>query len=136
MWVNVCVPGTPCDVEGNFQPLGTAPSPREFSALGPDDWTPFGPGSREIADLLFRKVEMSPTNIDALFDLWGVSSDDLGGTGPFDSHADMYEAIDASRLSAIPWRCMEVLPQIFDPKTAPQWQHKTYQIWYRDPALT
>ncbi|KAL4260465.1 hypothetical protein AB1N83_010434 [Pleurotus pulmonarius] len=68
--------GTPCDVNGNYLPPNTPPPPRAPAA--PDDWAPFDSQQQfELADLLFRKVQMSATNIDELLSIWGLSSDDI-----------------------------------------------------------
>ncbi|KAL4256965.1 hypothetical protein AB1N83_009946 [Pleurotus pulmonarius] len=137
--------GAPCDMHGNPLPQNTPPPPRP--APGDDDWIPFNTRQQfEIADLLFRKVEMSAANIDELFAILGLmvdrDTDDLrqsdeqgSATTSFDSHKDMYDTIDASSLGDAPWNCLEVCYGDNVPDTAAPWKKKVYEVWYRDPDV-
>lgn len=132
-------------MNGNLLPPNTPPPPRP--APGNDDWTPFHTRQQfKIADLLFRKVEMSAANVDELFAILGLTaacntddsqqSDEEGSTAaPFDSHKDMYDTVDASSLGDAPWNCLEVCYGDDVPDTAAPWKKKVYEVWYRDPDI-
>ncbi|KAL4259065.1 hypothetical protein AB1N83_009101 [Pleurotus pulmonarius] len=154
--------GRPCDQHGVYLEPDTPPSPP--SPPPPNDWSPFDSEQQfELADLLFRKVEMSASNIDEILRIWalGQSKTDVdmdsenGSTGepcepgpsaPFSDHNDLYDTIDASTLGDAPWQCIEVLPPPpelgsdepdanKDSEPLPQWKGQVHEIWYRDPNV-
>ncbi|KAJ7189363.1 hypothetical protein GGX14DRAFT_580764 [Mycena pura] len=66
----------PCDEAGNFLPAGAQPPPRR-PASPYDDVIQF-----RLAGLLFRKVEMSTTNIDEMLELWALDKMKYNDLGP------------------------------------------------------
>lgn len=125
----------PCDQDGDFLPLGTPPSPRETPLQG--DWTPFSSEVQfKIADLLYRRAELSMSNIDLLLDLWAESLEDLDASqgAPFKNHEELFSTIDSSTLGDIPWQCL--VTEISDDvdEHSPKWMQTQYEVWYRDPA--
>ncbi|KAG5640131.1 hypothetical protein DXG03_000990, partial [Asterophora parasitica] len=72
-----------------------------------------------MADFLYRRVEMSATNIDELFDLWALSMTEHDDFGPFSSYKHMYEAINATKLVG---------------PNEPAWK-SAVEVWYRDPDI-
>ncbi|KAF4578381.1 hypothetical protein EYR36_000188 [Pleurotus pulmonarius] len=129
--------GTPCDLDGNPLPPGVPPIPKQ--APKDNDWAPFAHRQQfEIADLVFRKVEMSAGSIDELFSIWGLPAHDpldaLDCHVPFKDHNDMYDGIDSSTLGDAPWQCFQVSGDA-GPDDPRQWKQKIYDVWYRDPDV-
>jgi Plavaka transposase len=113
-------------------PLGTLPPPRATAARG--DWTPFKTEFQfRLADLLYRRAEVSASNIDTLLEIWAESVAEFGASAPFSSHVEMHAIIDSSKVADAPWQCFET--GFADPvdESAPAWMHTTYEVWYRDP---
>ncbi|KAG2043609.1 hypothetical protein BDR03DRAFT_978052 [Suillus americanus] len=125
--------GRPCDAQGNPLPPGTAPPPRHTAN---DDWSPFtNQGNFLLADFLFRKVEMSGSDIDFLMELWAFKMQQLGeaASSPFISHKDIYTTIDSIRQGDVPWECLSVDLGDTIPDDAPSWAEHSYQVWYCNP---
>ncbi|KAH9038559.1 hypothetical protein EDB85DRAFT_1860463 [Lactarius pseudohatsudake] len=124
----------PCDSEGNFLPPGAPPPPRETPAQG--DWTPFDSEAQfMLADLLFRRAEMSASNIDTLVDIWAQSTAEVNQPPPFESHEHMYATIDASTLGDVPWKCFIAGFSGNVDNSSPEWMRTSYDVWYRDPDV-
>ncbi|KAH9974793.1 hypothetical protein BGW80DRAFT_1490177 [Lactifluus volemus] len=122
----------PCDANGTFLPPGSQPTPRAHAT--PDDWTPFENKLQFlVADLLYRRVEMSATSIDLLMELWASSMDGFGTSSPFRSHQHMYATVDSSSLGGVTWRCLVAGFSESIPRSAPSWKRTDYEVWYRDP---
>ena len=109
------------------------PQPQE-RALNRDDWAPFANKVQfELADLIYRRAELSATTTDTLLDLWADSMAGLDGSAPFKNHQEMHAAIDSSNLGDVPWECLETrFPGDVD-ESAPSWMQTTYEVWYRNP---
>lgn len=123
----------PCDSDGNFLPPDTAPSPR--SNEDPNSWAPFEDEAQfRVADLLFRKVEMSGANIDELMDIWAQSKGDDDDWAPFDSHQHMYNVVDSIPHGDAPWKSFTCSYTGTISPDPPSWQMKDYEVWYRDPS--
>ncbi|KAH9021931.1 hypothetical protein EDB84DRAFT_1511344 [Lactarius hengduanensis] len=126
----------PCDQEGNFLPPGVPPHPRE-RALNGGDWEPFADRVQfELADLVYRRAELSAPNIDAILNLWAQSMSEFDASAPFKNHEEMHAIIDSSALGDIPWECLMTIPSedIADSESAPaSWMRTTYEVWYRNP---
>ncbi len=130
----------PCDSDGAFLPPGSTPCPpppQEDS-----DWSPFESEVQfKVADLLYRQVEMSAANVDALMELWTLSLAGSEGTGmaPFTSHSHLHAKIDESHLGDVPWQCLATTPSqaegVGNSAQVPLWMRTSYQIWYRNPNV-
>ncbi|KAF5386701.1 hypothetical protein D9615_002102 [Tricholomella constricta] len=128
--------GVPCDEFGTSIDPRTPPLPRTMPEN--DNWAPY---SDEIqfrtAEFLYRRVEMSATNIDYLFDLWGRSMaahhDD--SLAPFSSYDDMYQVIDATRHGDAPWKCFTTTYDGDVNSNDPSWKSAEYEVWHRDPDV-
>ena len=110
------------------------PSPRETPLQG--DWTPFGSEVEfKLAELLFRRAELSAPNIDSLLELWAQSLEGLDVTqgAPFDSHEDLYATIDSSTLGDIPWQCLVTGVSDDTNEHSLSWMRTQYEVWYCDP---
>ncbi|KAK0460266.1 uncharacterized protein EV420DRAFT_1620047 [Desarmillaria tabescens] len=121
------------DRDGHYLPPDTPP-PMDPPIV--NVWAPF---NREVqfhlADFLFRKVEMSQSDINELLDLWSLDMHRHGDDAPFDSHQALYQAIDEIRVGSAPWKCFEmVVPENLG-RDAPEWQKRSYQIWFQDPDV-
>ncbi|KAE9387156.1 hypothetical protein BT96DRAFT_960446 [Gymnopus androsaceus JB14] len=131
--------GEICNKDGLPLPPGSSPVENEPAD---NPWAPFdGEAEFRLADQLFRKVEMSQSNIDELMNIWflhqqqlahAAGSDEAEG-GPFDNHRDMYTTIDDIQAGSAPWRCFQTVVDETLPRNAPEWQKTSYQVWYRDP---
>ncbi|KAE9403476.1 hypothetical protein BT96DRAFT_1016915 [Gymnopus androsaceus JB14] len=125
--------------KGNYLPPNTPPPPRSTGS----PWSPFkGEAQFRLADLLFRKVEMSQGNIDELLDIWSLyerqltqatGCDNCSSDGPFDNHKDLYSLIDNIVQGGATWKCFQSVVDESLPVNAPEWQKISYQVWYRDP---
>ncbi|KAJ7144655.1 hypothetical protein C8R44DRAFT_916737 [Mycena epipterygia] len=74
----------------------------------PDDWSPYEDSVQfNIADFLFRKVQMSSKNIDYLLEQWALSLAKHEDLGPFQNYQHLYETIDATKLGDAPWQHFE-----------------------------
>ncbi|KAJ6590372.1 hypothetical protein B0H10DRAFT_1830806 [Mycena sp. CBHHK59/15] len=123
--------GRPCDENGAFLPDGTPPPPRTTAPT--NDWSPYEDSVQfNVADFLFRKVQMSSKNIDYLLELWALSLMKHEDLGPFQSYEDLYKTIDATKLGDAPWQCFQTEPLAVG-DDAPAWARQSYEIWYRDP---
>ena len=129
------VSGQTYDANGNvIDPHLPPPSPPEKS---PDDWGPYGDRLRfQIAELMFKRAELSAGNIDELCNLWGLSLGDnsSGGPPPYVDHKELYATIDATTLGNISWRSFKLRYNGECPLgTVPSWMTQTYEFFYRSP---
>ncbi|KAJ6527460.1 hypothetical protein B0H19DRAFT_969690 [Mycena capillaripes] len=123
----------PCDEKGTFLPDGAPPRPRNTAAA--DDWAPYDDKVQfELADFLFRKVQMSSKNIDQLLEMWALSMMKHGDLGPFQDYKEIYDTIDATTVGDAPWKCFQTEPLNFS-ADAPAWARERYEVWYRDPDV-
>ncbi|OSD01140.1 hypothetical protein PYCCODRAFT_1369831, partial [Trametes coccinea BRFM310] len=113
-----------------------SPPPPAHAARA-DDWSPYADRAAfELADLLYRKEQMSAGNIDALLQIWAATLVPHGAPPPFASQADMYNTIDRTALGDVRWESFtlshsndaghgdaDVLP----------WMSAEYSVFYRDP---
>ncbi|KAJ7114416.1 hypothetical protein C8R44DRAFT_630053 [Mycena epipterygia] len=128
-FLNAC----PCDKDGNFLPDGAPPPPR--TAARDDDWTPYEDDIQfNLADFLFRKVQMSSKNINHLLELWALSLMKHDDLGTFRDYKDIYETIDATKVGDAPWKCFVTTPMAVG-DDAPAWARQKYEVWYRDPEV-
>lgn len=122
----------PCDANGNYLLTDTPPPPRETPLQG--DWGPFESKVQfELADILYRRAEISGSNVDALLDVWAESMSQSGGVPPLSNHREMHTVIDSSTLGDVPWQCLVTAPSENVGGDAPDWMRTPYEIWYRDP---
>ncbi|KAF8326760.1 hypothetical protein F5887DRAFT_899548 [Amanita rubescens] len=121
------------DALGNPLPPDAPPPPWEERL--PSDYSPFS--SREsflLADLLFRRAQMSAGNIDDLMEYIAclVPPDQ---DPPFSNSRDLYETIDAAKLGQVPWRSFTLSYQPAEGENISDvpWKSKTFEVWFRDP---
>ncbi|KAJ3748188.1 hypothetical protein EV360DRAFT_57070 [Lentinula raphanica] len=129
-----------CDEKGEFLPPDTPPPPTETNT---NNWHPFdGEAQFRLADLLFRKDEMSQGNVDELLDIWSCfqrqemeesGCDNCVPGRPFTNHDDMYNIIDSIIDGGAAWQCFQTAVEDGLPQDAPEWRKTSYQVWYRDP---
>jgi Plavaka transposase len=122
--------GTPCNEHGVDLPPNTLPPicdprPKDFSPY--EDRPDF-----ELADLLFRRNQMSGGQIDELMDLWAAK----GRDPPFANHKDIYDTIDSTPLGDAPWKSFSVsyagpMPD----EDIPLWMLDEFEVWHRDPRV-
>ncbi|KAJ7233657.1 hypothetical protein C8J57DRAFT_1249760 [Mycena rebaudengoi] len=116
-----------------FLDAGTPPPPRTI--LADNDWAPYADQVQfELADFLFRKVQMSTTNIDTLLELWALSQMKHNNLGPFQDYKEIYETIDATKVGDAPWKCYQTTPMAVG-DDAQAWARQSYEVWYRDPDV-
>ena len=113
----------------------------------PTDWTPFHNRIEfELAEFLYKRCQMSGSNIDTLMELWAAysalrdsDSEDVSSFSllPFSDHKDMYSKIDAIPIGGVPWQSIS-LSLASDgpiPENPPSWMTAEHTVWYRDPRL-
>ena len=111
-------------------------SPPPWDHLPADDFSPFKNRAKfELADLLFRKDQMSASSINELLQIWAATlpeDQDL----PFVSKKHLYDTIDAIEVGDAPWNSFSVSfnGEIPEGDETP-WKHAQYDVWYRDPRL-
>jgi len=125
--------GEICDENGE-----SLSSPQPQGANDCADWGSFRNRLRfEVADLLFRRVQMSGSHIDEILRLWTASllEIDPNAPGPFRNHWDLYETIDYSTLVDNPWMSFTLSYGGKRPEMGPipTWMTTPTEIWYRDP---
>ncbi|KAI9065785.1 hypothetical protein FKP32DRAFT_1567193, partial [Trametes sanguinea] len=101
----------------------------------PDDFFPFLSRPHfELADFLFRKDEMSGSNIDQLMEI--MAAFNAEGLAPFADADDIYETIDSIELGDVPWKAFHVTYSGPRPaENVPKWMTQTFVVWFRDPRL-
>ncbi|KAG2745079.1 hypothetical protein P692DRAFT_20742654, partial [Suillus brevipes Sb2] len=101
-----------------------------------EDWSPFtNQANFLLADFLFRKVEMSGSDIDFLMELWAFRMQQLSeaASSPFILHNIVYSTIDSICQGDVPWECLSVDLGETIADDAPSWAVGSYQVWYRNP---
>jgi hypothetical protein len=130
--------GQPCDADGYELPRDTPPTPEEPRA--DDDYFPYSSRPEfELADLLFRKVQMSGSKISDLMDIWAAYQQiyDINASPPFASSQDLYNTIDSMEIGDVAWEAFAVefdgeVSDLDDMRTPP-WKRKSFEVWFRDP---
>jgi len=125
--------GEICDKNGRSI---SSPQPQETNHR--TDWGPYRNRLRfEVADLLFRCVQMSGGHIDEILRLWMASLLEINpnASGPFRNHWDLYETIDQSTFVDNPWMSFSLSYGGARPETGPipTWMTTPTEIWYRNP---
>ena len=125
--------GEICDENGNRLPPDTPPAPHDDR--GPNDWTPYGNRLQfEVADFLFRRNQMSASDINFLLSLWGASLATHGGVPPFLKATHLYETIDSTPLGGVAWESFSLQYNGPQPENnVPSWMRAEYDVWFRDP---
>ncbi|KAF5350412.1 hypothetical protein D9758_012462 [Tetrapyrgos nigripes] len=123
--------GQPCDPNGNYLPDNVPPSP--FLDPPTDDYSPYEKRTTfELADLLFRREQMSGGNIDDLLQILAADSD---GDPPFANKEDLYQTIDSTKLGDVPWESFS-LSYSGDLGSLPEpWMTDKFEVHYRNPDL-
>lgn len=106
-----------------------------------NEWSSYGSRANfELADFLYRKVQMPQRRIDELMDIWAATLLEAGvdRSPPFRDFKDLYSSIDAAMPGslAIPWKSFAArydgdLPVNGE---APDWMENDYEVWYMDAA--
>ena len=128
--------GQPCDADGYELHVDTPPTPHEVRADG--DYFPYSSRPEfELADLLFRTVQMSGSKISDLMDIWAAYQQiyDVDATygPPFASSQDLYNTIDSTEIGDVAWQAFTVeFDGEISGETAP-WKKKPFEVWFRDP---
>ncbi|KAF5371013.1 hypothetical protein D9615_010013 [Tricholomella constricta] len=123
-----------CNEFGNpLDPDSQAP-PR--TAPANTDWAPFTDEVQfKTADFLYRRVEMSASNIDYLLELWALSMAKCNDLGPFSSYQHMYSTIDNVQYGDAIWKCFSVKYDGDMGSDDVSWKMAEYEVWYRDPEV-
>ncbi|KAJ6576363.1 hypothetical protein B0H10DRAFT_2345165 [Mycena sp. CBHHK59/15] len=122
----------PCDREGNFLLPNMPPPPREHPPA--DDFSPYaGREDFVLADLLYRRVQMSAGAIDELMQNWAARPQSAGDP-PFADHDDLYNTIDATEIGYVPWESFTVAyNKPIVPGDVTPWKTQKYVVHFRDP---
>ncbi|KAJ6561586.1 hypothetical protein B0H10DRAFT_2169275 [Mycena sp. CBHHK59/15] len=107
------------------------PPPQEHPP--PDDFTPYaGRVDFELADLLYRCVQMSAGAIDELMQNW--ASRPAAPNPPFADHEDLYNTIDTTEIGHVPWELFTVCyNRPITPGNVTLWKTQEYIVHFRDP---
>ena len=134
IYLNFLCAGRICNQYGNDIPTDSPPPPRE-SDHGPNDWTPYeGRIEFELANFLYRRNQMSASDINCLLNLWGASSAAHGEAPPFRNHKDLYSTIDSTPLGDVPWESFSLCFNGTRPNDeVPGWMDADYEVWFRSP---
>ncbi|KAF8347311.1 hypothetical protein F5887DRAFT_1060897 [Amanita rubescens] len=122
-----------CHTTGSFLPNNAVPPPWEDP--GPDDFSPFRDRADfELAELLYRDVQMPKSSISRLMQIWACKLDDPDDEPPFLHAEDLYDTIDAIELSDVAWQSFSVSYNgtVREGEDAP-WKRASYELWFRDP---
>ncbi|KAJ6620203.1 hypothetical protein B0H10DRAFT_2163625 [Mycena sp. CBHHK59/15] len=122
---------TKCHPILNGRPYTPPPQERPPS----DDFTPYaGCTDFDLADLLYRRAQMSAGAIDELMQNWAAQSD---APNPlFTDHEDLYNTVDATEIGHVLWQSFTV--RYNQPITAGDvtpWKTQDYVVHFRDPRL-
>lgn len=101
-----------------------------------EDWSPFSSRAGfELAELLYKKAELSQPNVDQLLSIWSATLAPHGAEPPITSYRDLHAQIDAIDLGFVPWKSSTVRYQGPRPENSAtfSWMDQDYQLWYRDP---
>ncbi|KAM6495351.1 hypothetical protein JOM56_008057 [Amanita muscaria] len=103
----------------------------------PHDWAPFDNGVQfQLANLLFRKIQMSAGDIDALSQLFAASHQGGECLPLFQNHQEMYKRIDSIPVGDVHWESFTLQYNgERPPENAPSWMVAEYKVWYRDPRF-
>jgi hypothetical protein len=103
----------------------------------PDNWYPYHDRVQfETADLFFRQIQLSASQIDAIILLWSATLAGSQSLPPFRNYKDMYKTIDQTPLGDTPWSSFSLKYSGEKPTDdVPAWMNTTYEICYRDPRL-
>jgi hypothetical protein len=132
-----CRLGQRCDENGDDLPPEAPPLPVD-SERQDDDYSPYeSRADFELADFLFRRVQMSGGHINQLMDIWAAHQqmryDDDDSTPPFSNAQDLYNVIDGTELGDVPWQAISVKYNGDVPTNAPKWMSDSFEVWFRDP---
>ncbi|KAJ6556913.1 hypothetical protein B0H10DRAFT_1847268 [Mycena sp. CBHHK59/15] len=125
--------GTPCNSEGQFfDDPDTPPPPRVHAEA--DDFSPYADHlDFDLADLLYRRVQMPAGAIDELMQNWAARPESAGDP-PFADHDDLYNTIDATEIGHVPWQSFDVTyNQPIPAGDTTPWKTKPYTVHFRDP---
>jgi hypothetical protein len=91
----------------------------------------------KLADFMFWKNQMSGNHINELMDIWAAHQQERYGdeepSPPFANAQDLYNVIDETELSDVPWQAFSVKYNGEIPPNAPKWMPASYEVWFRDP---
>ncbi|KAG6811290.1 hypothetical protein H0H92_008157 [Tricholoma furcatifolium] len=127
--------GLPCNEDGQFLAQNAPPPPWELPAS--DDYFPYDDRHQfELADLLFRRNEMSASVLNDLMQIWAARNNETDP--PFQSTQHLHETIDSTPIGGAPWESFSVYynGEVTDDdvERAP-WKVKGYDVWYRNPLV-
>ncbi|KAJ7255147.1 hypothetical protein C8J57DRAFT_1437087 [Mycena rebaudengoi] len=99
-----------------------------------DDFFPYmACADFELADLLYRRVQMSAGAINELMQNWAVRPESAGDP-PFADAEDMYNTIDATEIGHVPWESFAVkYNQPITPGDNSPWKTQDYIVHFCDP---
>ncbi|KAF8267179.1 hypothetical protein EI94DRAFT_1802116 [Lactarius quietus] len=126
--------GRICDASGHFIPPDS-PLPAIDSDQGPKNWAPYKNRLQfEVADFLYRCNQMSGGNINFVLNLWVASLAIHDDDPPFLNAQHMYDTIDSTPLSDIPWESFTLQYDGPQPtENIPSWMDSEYNVWFWNP---
>ena len=76
---------------------------------------------------------MPTGQIDDLLEIIVAMNAMTGGEGPFKTHKDLYNTINATNLGDTPWNHFNLNYQGEMNASSPPWQTEDFPVWFRDP---
>ena len=76
---------------------------------------------------------MPVRQIDDLLEIIMAMNPMTGGEGPFTTHKDLYNMIDATNLGDTPWNHFNLNYQGGQSANSPSWQVEDFTVWFCDP---
>ncbi|THH19453.1 hypothetical protein EUX98_g8777 [Antrodiella citrinella] len=100
-----------------------------------EEWTPYDSRLQfEMADFLFKRTQMSGSNVNWLMDAFSAFGYASGLPPPFSTVDKLHQHIDSTPLGDAPWHSFTAQYTGLKPDTnIPSWMNAEYDVWCRDP---
>ncbi|KAJ2921643.1 hypothetical protein H1R20_g15450, partial [Candolleomyces eurysporus] len=126
--------GVPTDKNGVPLPPNTPPPP-QFDD-NKDPWYPFeDEGGFCLADFLYCEEETPAKKNHYLLGIWALDKAKHDNLVPFNSYAQIYNAINSIELGDAPWQSfLMTFADDSNNLADTPWKTASYKVWYYDPA--
>ena len=117
----------PCNASGDYLSFSTPPLNEEEEV----SWDPFqNHASFEFAELTYKKMQTSSSDLDKLLELWAAHNvtNGVGGDPIFKNTADLHSTIDQVAHGDAPWQSFSLQYPGPIADDSPSWQHSAYSI--------
>ncbi|KAH8071048.1 hypothetical protein BXZ70DRAFT_1058347 [Cristinia sonorae] len=124
-----------CITDTTGEPIPPDSPPPLHTSRTTADWSPFDSRLQfEMAEFLYKRTQMSQSNIDWLMDAFAAFGYSADLPPPFDNHRHMHSTIDAIPLGDAPWHSFTATYTGVKPNhNVPEWMNAEYEVWCRNP---